>query len=122
MSVGGLRVVVTGGRDFDDKAWVWSVLDRLHHERGIARLAHGGASGADIFAAQWAGNRGVHGAPYPADWRVKGKKAGPLRNREMLDAEKPDGVIAFPGGRGTADCCRAAAERGIPVWCPKPPR
>ena len=52
------------------------------------------------------------------DKRIRGKAAGPERNRRMLDTFKPDGVIAFPGGRGTADCCRAADERAIPVWRP----
>jgi hypothetical protein len=37
---------------------------------------------------------------YPADWRGKGKRAGIIRNLEMLDT-KPDKVIAFWDGRST---------------------
>ena len=113
-----LRIVVTGGRGFVDKPAVWGAIDRLHRERGIARLAHGVAHGVDRLAASWAISRGVPVAPYPADWDAHGRGAGPIRNRAMLDAERPDGVVAFPGRRGTADCCRAAEERGIPVWKP----
>lgn len=112
------RVVVTGGRDFTDRDAVWGALDRRHARGGIVALAHGGASGVDRLADMWARNRGVPVEPFPADWRIRGKAAGPERNRRMLDTFKPDGVIAFPGGRGTADCCRAADERAIPVWRP----
>ena len=33
----------------------------------------------------------------------------------MLDEGKPDLVIAFPGGKGTADMARRAREAGIEV-------
>ena len=33
----------------------------------------------------------------------------------MLDEGRPDFVVAFPGGRGTADMCRRAREAGLEV-------
>lgn len=51
--------------------------------------------------------------PVPADWSL-GKKAGPLRNQRMIDM-KPDKLLRFPGGRGTADCERRARAAGIEV-------
>jgi predicted Rossmann-fold nucleotide-binding protein len=36
----------------------------------------------------------------------------------MLSEGKPDLVIAFPGGRGTADMIRQAKEAGVPVRQP----
>jgi UDP-N-acetylmuramoylalanine-D-glutamate ligase len=33
----------------------------------------------------------------------------------MLDVGKPDLVVAFPGGRGTADMVRRAKEAGVEV-------
>lgn len=113
-----IRIVVTGGRDYGDRDSLWHLLDRLHEKHNISALAHGGASGADRFSDMWARNRGVHVEPYPADWRIRGKAAGPERNRRMLDHFKPDVVVALPGGRGTKDCCSAAKERGILVWTP----
>lgn len=44
-----------------------------------------------------------------------GKSAGPIRNQTMLDDGKPDLVLAFPGGRGTADMVAKAEKHGIPV-------
>lgn len=42
------------------------------------------------------------------------------RNTEMLEQGQPDEVLAFFGGRGTADCLEKALRIGIPanVWVP----
>jgi hypothetical protein len=42
-------------------------------------------------------------------------KAGPIRKQQMLDEGKPDLVVAFPGGRGTAHMVRIARAAGIEV-------
>lgn len=110
-----MRIVVTGGRDYTDRAALFLALDLLHAATRITRLAHGNARGADTLADDWARVRRVELQRYPADWDRHRKRAGAIRNRAMLDAERPDVVVAFPGGRGTADCVRAAGERGIPV-------
>ena len=52
---------------------------------------------------------------YPADWDKHGKAAGPIRNKQMIDEGKPDLVIAFPGGRGTAGAVRLAKFAGVTV-------
>lgn len=52
---------------------------------------------------------------YPADWEKHGRAAGPIRNEKMLIVGTPDMVLAFPGGRGTADMIRKAEAAGLPV-------
>ena len=52
---------------------------------------------------------------YPADWKKYGKSAGPLRNQRMIDEGKPDLVVAFPGGVGTADMISRAKAYNISV-------
>lgn len=47
--------------------------------------------------------------------RLEGKAAGPIRNQRMLDDGKPDRVLAFPGGRGTANMVKLAKAAGVPV-------
>lgn len=122
-----LRVVVTGGREYDNFERVAWALDGLHKTHGIARLAHGGAGkrrkgvtvGADRLAGEWADECGVDVEAYPVseeEWDARGNSAGPIRNRAMLDREKPDLVVAFPGDKGTRDCTAAARERGLRVW------
>lgn len=118
-----MRVIVCGGRDYQDRAKVFESLDRLHQEKGITCVIHGDCrTGADRFADEWAKERGVDVQRYQADWIRLGRAAGPVRNQVMRDEAKADGVVAFPGGRGTADMCRRAVDPvyGAPlkVWHP----
>ena len=70
----------------------------------------GGARGTDAQAAAWAHAHGVKVATYKADWAEHGRAAGPMRNQAMLDAAKPDLVLAFPSKTsvGTYDMLRRA--------------
>lgn len=118
-----MRILVTGGRDYQDREKVFEALDRLHKEKGIACIIHGACpTGADRWADEWAKDRSVGVEAYEADWIRLGRWAGPERNQRMADA-KPDGVVAFSGGRGTADMCRRAKEPpplgpGLKIWFP----
>ena len=111
------RVLVCGGRDYDDRQQLFAILDnQLYNEPGsITRLIQGGASGADHLARVWCCWRLVEYENYPADWKTYGRAAGPLRNARMIAEGKPDLVIAFAGERGTADMTRKARAAGIPV-------
>jgi len=110
-----MRVIVCGGRDYPDDAHVWRTLDALDDEHGIRALAHGGATGADDHAGRWAEISRIEHRVFRADWKKHGKAAGPRRNQKMLDEFKPDVVVAFPGGRGTADMVRRAIDSGVRV-------
>lgn len=114
-----MRVLVCGGRDFSDKVAGWGWLQAVHLKRGITTLIEGGATGADALAASWAVVEGVPIEQFPADWETHGRAAGPIRNQRMIDEGKPDIVVAFPGGRGTADMVRRAEKAGIKVIRPR---
>lgn len=109
------RVLVCGGRDYNNKKLVYKVLDASHTTKGISCIIHGKARGADRLAAQWAKDRRIKEDPYPADWDGLGRRAGPVRNQQMLDEGRPDVVYAFPGGVGTADMVRRANKAGVTV-------
>jgi len=84
-----------------------------------AEPLHGCAPGADTLAEEWAIERRISYSRHQADWdnlttpgavikyRKDGKPynaaAGGVRNQQMIDDAAPDGVVAFPGGDGTAD-------------------
>lgn len=108
-------MLVCGGRDYADREHVFRVLDREHGGLPIDLLVHGGASGADALAAEWAAQAGVPAKAYPANWKAEGRAAGPKRNQRMLDEARPELVIAFPGGRGTDDMVKRAERAGVPV-------
>lgn len=107
-------MLVCGGRDFFDNATIARVLDSVSPP--IRVLINGGAPGADRGAWLWSKRKAdVRREMYLADWGLHGRAAGPIRNQRMIDEGKPDLVVAFPGGRGTADMVRRARAAGIPV-------
>jgi len=110
-----MKVLVCGGREFDDFTMLCDAMDAIDAKRRIKTVIHGAACGADSLAGSWAHARGCKVQMFPADWKKDGKAAGPIRNQRMLDEGKPDMVVAFPGGRGTADMVRRARAAGIEV-------
>lgn len=110
-----MRVLICGGREFQDVTWLWSVMDGLHAQSPISEVIAGGAKGADTLGAEWAADRGIPCRVVMADWNTHGRAAGPIRNQRMLDEGRPELVVAFPGGRGTADMVRRAREAGVAV-------
>jgi hypothetical protein len=111
-----MRLLVCGGRDYDNYYYLSGVLDGM----GIAGVSPdivicGGARGADQLASIWAGRNNVPRYTFLAEWDKYGAAAGPMRNQKMIDKGKPDMVLAFPGGKGTADMVRRAKAAGIPV-------
>jgi len=117
-----MRVLVCGSRFYTDRDHVHNELCRLDHERGpFTRIIHGGATGADNEAMLWAqmmaeSGRDIKHIPFVAEWFKYGKAvAGSIRNQRMIDEGKPNLVIAFPGGTGTADMKHKARIARIEV-------
>jgi hypothetical protein len=117
-----VKVLITGGRDWEDQYAVDVIVAGLACLLGGANeqfeLIHGDCpTGADSMADTW--KDVVNVTPFPADWDLHKKAAGPIRNRQMLDQE-PDLVVAFsdhlPTSKGTRDCVTEARRRAIPVW------
>lgn len=111
-----MRVLVCGGRHFNDALTLGSWLGGVHKNNGpITLLIEGGACGADYMARKFAEWHGIPTKTFPADWDKHGKAAGHIRNRQMLVEGKPDLVVAFEGGRGTANMVEQAKAAGVKV-------
>lgn len=115
------KVLVCGGRKYNDRERVFRVLDKALQAATMAGknfvLIHGGAQGADSLSWTWAIERQVEDVRvYEADWKTHGRAAGPIRNKKMFTSEQPDVIIAFKGGNGTADMIRIGKEAGVPVY------
>jgi len=108
-----MRVLVCGSRDWGDMD---VIADRMADLPATCQVLHGAARGADQMAASIADLFGMEAFAFPADWEKYGKRAGILRNLQMLD-EQPDLVLAFQrdGSRGTQHTVDEARRRGIPV-------
>ncbi|MCU0613259.1 MAG: DUF2493 domain-containing protein [Candidatus Eisenbacteria bacterium] len=112
---GWSTVLVCGGRNFADREHLYRSLDLLHKAEPIWVLVEGGAPGADRLAGDWADDREVIHVRHNARWKVNGRAAGPIRNRELRERWPIQLVVAFPGGTGTADMVRRAEAKGVPV-------
>lgn len=111
-----MYVLITGGREYRNQREMWAVLDRLHKERRFTYLGHGDAVGADQMSHRWAKLRGVQPVAYEALWSFHpNKKAGTIRNKAMYAFRKPDLVVAFPGGTGTANMMKVASDGGTEI-------
>jgi len=132
------RWLVCGGRKFGVVSDRYSAadMDRAHREvtllnqtldglviaRGFPSVViTGGAPGADTLADEWRKGRGLPGQVLKADWDGKGRRAGIVRNTQMLavlrsirDARKL--VIAFPGTEGTLNMIQQATAAGVEVY------
>ncbi len=123
-----MKVLVCGGREYNDRKFMFDTLmeywnasrEIIPFDKNIYHLEiiSGMAPGADAFGAEFAKHMRLKLHEFPADWKSHGRAAGPIRNQKMVDEGKPDLVIAFPGGRGTADMIRRAESANIPVIRP----
>lgn len=121
------RVIVTGSRNWPDPWAVWAALADVYSGLSagdVLTVAHGAhRKGADRHGHLWTRRMALSGGPvlvipdpYPAQWKRFGRRAGPLRNREMVDAGA-DLVLAFPlrESIGTYGCMELATAAHIPV-------
>lgn len=94
-----------------------SILTGIRDEEEIEVIIHGAAKGADTLAGGYAYRHEIPVQAFPADWTTYGKRAGPIRNHQMLKEGCPDLVIGFvgPNSRGTRHMLDIAKKAGIPV-------
>lgn len=107
-----MKALVCGGRNFSDVNLLENTLDDFGE---ITSIIEGGARGADTLARLWAKKRQIPCQTVYAKWAAHGKGAGHIRNTEMLKL-KPDVVIAFEGGAGTANMIKQASKAGVKTY------
>ena len=116
-----ITILVCGGRGYKDKEKAFRALYSvsevgcMHGEPRGFTIVTGGATGADALAGEWAALNNATLKVYPPNWNLHGRAAGPIRNQEMIDKERIDFVIAFPGGKGTLDMVTRAKNKNIKV-------
>jgi len=93
------KLAVIGSRSFND----WSLLNStlLPYKSKIEVIISGGAKGADTLAEEWAIANNIEVLKYIPDWDIHGKKAGFIRNEDII--KNCNACIAFWDGksRGT---------------------
>lgn len=110
------RVIIAGGRDFDDYQLLKATMDKLLcNITDEITVVCGQAKGADTLGEQYAMEKGYAIDYYPAQWKLYGKRAGYLRNEQM--AQNADALAAFWNGesRGTKHMIELAKRYGLKV-------
>tara|TARA_B100000949_G_C14020656_1_gene341131 strand:+ start:298 stop:645 length:348 start_codon:yes stop_codon:yes gene_type:complete len=111
-----MKILVCGSREWTDKNKIKKELSKYSKEDV---LIHGGCRGADKLAGEVGKELGMKIEVYYADWKTHGKKAGPLRNQQMLDEGKPDKVYAFhediDSSKGTKDMVNRAKKEKLEI-------
>lgn len=112
-----MKAIIAGGREYRFRMMDIHVLDQLRAELPIDEVITGGSAGADLEAELWARQRKIPVRVFRADWKQLGKRAGPYRNSQMIEAIDPkaDVLIVFPGGAGTQDITGKAQAHGMRV-------
>jgi YspA, cpYpsA-related SLOG family len=94
-----MKVLVCGGRDYDDHATLVSRLEEIHRDRRIAVIIEGGARGADALARRFGERRAFRFGRF----RLTGERmAGLLALSEIarcLRKESPISLLPSPAGK-----------------------
>lgn len=109
------NLAVVGSRTWTDKQCVFDMLDCYYIDYPQLKIISGGAKGADSMAADWAKSRNVPTQIFRPDWDVYGKRAGFMRNEQIVRA--CDSVLAFWDGtsKGTLNTIDKARDMQKPV-------
>jgi hypothetical protein len=108
-----MRLAIVGSRDFHNYTYLENLLEPI--KESIEWIISGGAKGVDSLAEKYAARNFIPFLLFPANWEKYGKRAGFMRNQQIVDAA--DHMIALPTleSKGTRDSIRRAEVKGIPV-------
>lgn len=114
-----MRILVTGSRDWEDRDLIYQILGEFTSHGVRHTLVHGDCpTGADRMADDWAKCQpDIIVEKYPAEWDVYGKRAGFVRNEQMVNLGA-DICLAFiknnsKGATMTANLAQAAGIKVI---------
>lgn len=109
------KLIVAGTRTFNNKELLFQTLDDIRKTLKVTEIVSGCAKGADSLGELYAETRNIPIKKFPADWEHHGRKAGPMRNRQM--AEYGDALVIFWNGKssGTRNMWQIAEYMGLDV-------
>lgn len=95
-----MKLAIIGSRGFQNYSLLIKELDPKKDK--ITLVISGGAEGADTLGEKWARGNKIPTLIFPANWNKFGKRAGYIRNEDII--KNCDCCIAFWDGvsKGTA--------------------
>ena len=92
-----MKLAVVGSRNFNNYDILKSKLDQIHKIVPVTLIISGGAKGADTLSERWAAENKIETKIFYPDWDKYGKKAGYLRNDDIIF--NCDVAVAFWDGK-----------------------
>jgi len=89
-----MKLAIIGSRTFNDYNKLKTILEPYRSK--ITLVVSGAAKGADSLGEQWAKEFNIQTLIFPADWNKHGKRAGFIRNEDII--KNCDVCIAFWDG------------------------
>jgi hypothetical protein len=86
-----MKIAIIGSRTFNDYYTLQETLNPYKFK--ITTVVSGAAKGADLLGEKWALENNIKTLIFPADWNKYGKRAGFIRNKDII--KNCDYVIAF---------------------------
>ena len=108
-----IKLAIIGGRDFNNYELLENTLES--YKAKISLIVSGAARGADSLGERWAIDNNIKTLIFPADWETHGKRAGFIRNEDII--KNCDAVIAFWDGnsKGTSHSLSLANKYNKPT-------
>ena len=108
-----MRIGIIGSRTFNDYELVKETMNDYVGKTDM--VVSGGAKGADLLGERWAKDNGVQTLIFKPEWDKYGKRAGFIRNQDIV--KNSDMVIAFWDNKspGTQNSISIAEKMGKPV-------
>ena len=105
-----MKTAIVGSRSITDYD-----LNEALEGLTVTEIISGGAMGVDTLAEVYAKAKGLPLQIFPADWKAHGPKAGPLHNKQIVEACEQLVAIWDGNSKGTATTIRMAQKAGKPV-------
>lgn len=118
------KILVCGGRHFESygllKVVLGKLIEKFHIDISTSEIVSGHCQGADMLGEKYAEECGISIKRFPADWEKYKRKAGPIRNKQMIDyirGFENKLVVAFTtvDTVGTRNTIKLAQKNDIPV-------
>lgn len=104
------RILVCGDREYTKTSPIYEILDKFRSDHSSIHIIHGGCRGVDTTAGKYAIEHKLE------CWSL-GKRAGPIRNIQMLNEGTPDIVLAFhdniKNSKGTKNMLITSKKKGV---------
>jgi len=108
-----MRLAIVGSREYSNYDETCEIIDFFAKRFKLTEIVSGGARGADTLGKRYAVEHEISYKEFPALWDTYGKRAGFLRNRQIV--EYSDMILAFwngsKGTKNTIDICKELQKR-----------